>query len=227
MRTFSTFLLCSFLLFPASSLFAQSEDPPRSGGSWEVGVSVQRAFLTDGDLSATGAGLHVSRHLRGDLGLQASHHRVETINRNVQGVLEGGHGQWADRRQTGGSVALLWRPIQFNTENVSHAARVEAGPVFQVQRGETVRGVTHAPKGGVEETLDALEGDHMYVVGGGQDTHIITTNTLDRTGLGAMLGVSYGLTYDQLTFRLRLSSEFGGEERGMVHQAGVAFGVRL
>lgn len=220
-------LLLSLLLFPGLSAFAQSDDHSRSERSWELGTSVQRAFFTNGDLPATGTELHVSRRLRGDLGLRGSLHRVVVINRNAQRSLVGTHRHWTDRRQTGGSIALLWDPIQFNTEALTHAVQFLGGPVLQIQRGETVSSVTYAPEGRVEETLVAVEGDPAYVVREDGSTYVLTTNSLDHTGLGVMLGMSYGLTYDRVTFRLRLSSQIGGAGRGAVHQAGVALGVRL
>lgn len=228
MRSYAWLLLpLSLLFFPGSSVFAQSDDHSRSGRTWELGTSFQRAFFTEGDLPATGTELHVSRHLRGDWGLRGSLHRVVVINRNAQGRLEGAQRHWTDRRQTGGSIALSWDLIQFNTEALTHAVQFRGGPVLQIQRGETVSSVTYAPEGRVEETLAAVEGDPAYVVREDGSTYVLTTNSLDHTGLGATLGMSYGVTYDRVTFRLRLSSQIGGAGRGAVHQAGVALGVRL
>ena len=224
-------LLCFSVIAPSTR--AQGQTSSSLEKRWFVGASVSRVFMTDGDHVGMGRTVRAGWKAGPHWGIQATAEYDQAINRDFSAVLGVGEEQWEDERRTSGAITLFWQPLQFTTGELTHSIRVRGGPSVQRERGEEFRAFASVREGRLEEAVRSYAGeqgvDNTYVIrpGGGNGSGVFQTQDVDRTAFGMATGLSYGLTYSNVTVRADFSARTYGKDIGGTYGMGLALEFHL
>jgi len=201
------FLIAAFLFSGVVPSLSWAQQTSAPDGRWGLGVHALR--VTSHDQSTTEVGLHASRRVEAHWGLRASVYHAFFEASPLTGF-----GATYDRRQTGGTIALFWEPMQFQTGALGHALRAHAGPMVQVRRA-TRRSVGICATGLSTDDVESVVDRHF------------PKHTRDLES-GVAFGLGYELSYEAVAARVIVRTRNAGFERtGWTSGVGLTLTVRF